>query len=126
MAGGAILARRPAAGRGHPCGRAVRLWVARTVYGLVFGVVLIMACHAHLPIQDPQLAPRDVAQVFKTPLILGASVSADYGTLSPGRSASLRYTEPSRIQVMAVTNEQALQHVAAAFLGETCAPSVLI
>jgi hypothetical protein len=101
MAGGAILARRPAAGRGHPCGRAVRLWVARTVYGLVFGVVLIMACHAHLPTQNPQLAPRDVAQVFKTPLILGASVSADYGTLSPGRRASLRYTEPSRIQVMA-------------------------
>jgi hypothetical protein len=60
-----------------------------------------MACHAHLPTQNPQLAPRDVAQVFKTPLILGASVSADYGTLSPGRRASLRYTEPSRIQVMA-------------------------
>ena len=60
-----------------------------------------MACHTHLPTQDPQPASRDVAQVFKTPLILGASVSADYGTLSPGRRASLRYTEPSRIRVMA-------------------------
>jgi hypothetical protein len=101
MAGGATLARRPAAGRRHPCGRAVRLWIARTVYGLVLGVVLVMACHAHLPAQDLQPAPRDVAQVFRTPLILGASVSADYGTLSPGRRASLRYTEPSRIRVMA-------------------------
>jgi hypothetical protein len=51
MAGGATIARRPAAGRRHPWGRAGRLWGARTVYGLVLGVVLIMACHAPLPAQ---------------------------------------------------------------------------
>ena len=55
MAGGATLARVPAARRRHPGGRAVRLWVARTVYGLVLGVVLVMAYHAYLPTQAPHL-----------------------------------------------------------------------
>jgi hypothetical protein len=73
----------------------------RTVCGIFLGVVLAMACDAYPPAQDTRSAPRDVAQVFRAPLILGASVSADYGTLSPGRRASLRYTEPTRIRAIA-------------------------
>ena len=60
-----------------------------------------MACNVHPPPQDTRPTPPDVAQVFRSPLILGASVSADYGTASPGRRASLRYTEPSRIRAIA-------------------------
>jgi hypothetical protein len=60
-----------------------------------------MVCDAHPPAQDMRSALREVTQVFRAPLILGASVSADYGTLSPGRRASLRYREPSRIITIA-------------------------
>jgi hypothetical protein len=98
---GATIKWRTAAGRTQHCGGAVRTRFGRPVCGLVLGVVLVMACDAHPPAQDTRPAPREVAQVFRAPLILGASVSADYGTASPGRRASLRYTEPSRIRAIA-------------------------
>jgi hypothetical protein len=60
-----------------------------------------MACDAHAPAQDTPPTLDDAPQVFRSPLILGASVSADYGTISPGRRASLRYTEPTRILAIA-------------------------
>lgn len=40
-------------------------------------------------------------EIFKAPLIVGASVSADYQTQSPGKRLALRYTEEKNIHVMA-------------------------
>ena len=57
-------------GRRHHDGRVVRLWCGRMVCGLVLGVVLVMACHNHLPTQDPQPASRDVAQVFEDSAVM--------------------------------------------------------
>jgi hypothetical protein len=101
MASEATIERCTAAGRTKYFGGAVCSRCGRTVCGFALGVILVMACDARSPAQDVRSASRDVAQVFRTPLILGASVSADYGTLSPGRRASLRYTEPTRIRAIA-------------------------
>ncbi|MGZ5280197.1 MAG: hypothetical protein ACXWC9_09655 [Pseudobdellovibrionaceae bacterium] len=40
-------------------------------------------------------------QLFHKPLIVGASVSADYFTESPGKVLALDYTSPERIKVLA-------------------------
>src|SRR5687768_9532481 len=40
-------------------------------------------------------------QLFSKPLIAGASVSANYGTASPGRSAALRFTPEENISTVA-------------------------
>ncbi len=40
-------------------------------------------------------------QVFQRPLIVGASVSADYRAPSPGKTLALRYTNPENIRVVA-------------------------
>lgn len=98
---GATSAWRTAARRTKYFGSAVHSRFGRTVCGIFLGVVQAMACNAHPPAQETRSAPHDAAQVFRSPLILGASVSADYGTTSPGRRASLRYTEPSRIITIA-------------------------
>jgi hypothetical protein len=41
------------------------------------------------------------AELLQKPLITGASVSADWGTLSPGKTLALRYTEKSNIKTIA-------------------------
>lgn len=38
---------------------------------------------------------------FKKPLVSGASVSADWNTLSPGKTLALRYTDPKSIKTIA-------------------------
>lgn len=43
----------------------------------------------------------DLAQVLARPLIIGASVSGDYLTPSPGKRAALRYTTLEKIDVLA-------------------------
>ena len=40
-------------------------------------------------------------EAFKKPLIIGASVSADYQTQSPGKRLALRYTTEKEVHVMA-------------------------
>ena len=40
-------------------------------------------------------------QLLERPLITGASVSADYGTASPGKRAALRCTLPTKITTLA-------------------------
>lgn len=50
------------------------------------------------------LSPRPtdpVAALMKRPLILGASVSADYNSMSPGKKLALQYTSPSDIRTLA-------------------------
>jgi len=42
-----------------------------------------------------------IAELFKKPLITGASVSAGYGTASPGRRLSLRHTTEKNINTVA-------------------------
>lgn len=58
-----------------------------------------------IPPSEPDLfhAPmgRSLAKLLESPLILGASVSADYATASPGKRLALRYTSIDRIQVRA-------------------------
>jgi hypothetical protein len=50
-------------------------------------------------------APDEAAlkDLFHKPLIVGASVSNDVGTESPGRRLALRYTEADKIQKVAVS-----------------------
>lgn len=49
----------------------------------------------------------DLTQLFKKPLILGASVSADYFTESPGKRLALRYTSKEQIKVTALRGKAA-------------------
>ncbi len=44
---------------------------------------------------------KDLGPTFKTPLILGASVSAGYAAPGPGTILSKRYTEPHNIKTIA-------------------------
>lgn len=46
-------------------------------------------------------AKFDLKTIFERPLILGASVSGDYLTESPGKRLALRYTKPDHIKVIA-------------------------
>lgn len=45
---------------------------------------------------------NDLGRVLKTPLILGASVSADHSTESPGKRLAKRYTTPDSIATKAI------------------------
>lgn len=42
-------------------------------------------------------AKENVEQILKKPIIIGASVSADWSSLSPGKKLARRYTKPSEI-----------------------------
>lgn len=46
-------------------------------------------------------ATLDEQQIFKKPLITGASISADWASLSPGKRLSLRYTDAKEIRTLA-------------------------
>jgi hypothetical protein len=46
-------------------------------------------------------APQSEAKLFEKPLIIGASVSADWASLSPGKRLALRYTKSSSIKTLA-------------------------
>jgi hypothetical protein len=50
-----------------------------------------------LSISSAALANESIEQVFKKPLIIGASVSAGWGTLSPGDRLSRRFTDAKNI-----------------------------
>lgn len=41
------------------------------------------------------------SELFAKPLIIGASVSADYASLSPGKRLSLRYTDKKNVETIA-------------------------
>lgn len=43
----------------------------------------------------------NLRDIFSRPLILGASVSADHGAVSPGKKLALQFTAPSRIHTIA-------------------------
>lgn len=43
----------------------------------------------------------ELENVFKRPLIMGASISADWATISPGKRLALRYTTPDQIKTEA-------------------------
>ena len=45
--------------------------------------------------------PLCLEEIFKKPLIVGASVSADYSSLSPGKCLCLRYTDKHNIRTVA-------------------------
>lgn len=47
-----------------------------------------------------------MADVFKRPLIIGASVSDDFQTDSPGKELAFRYTKPSEIKTIAKNGRQ--------------------
>lgn len=53
----------------------------------------------------------DLSAVLAKPLILGASVSADYLTPSPGKRASLRYTSAANIDVLAANGRRGYDSV---------------
>jgi hypothetical protein len=55
-------------------------------------------CAAEPPVRYPSTETREL---FQKPLITGASVSANYGTASPGRRAALRFTSESDIYTIA-------------------------
>ncbi len=48
-----------------------------------------------------QAQEKKVNEIFKKPLIVGASVSGDYQTSSPGKRLALRYTRDRDIKVIA-------------------------
>lgn len=50
---------------------------------------------------DAQVDSQKAAQIFSKPLIIGASVSADYLSASPGKRLALRYAKPQDIHVIA-------------------------
>lgn len=45
-------------------------------------------------------------EIFERPLILGASVSADYRTDSPGKRLALRYTSADKIRTIAMNGQE--------------------
>lgn len=52
---------------------------------------------------------EELRAVLRAPLIVGASVSADYGTTSPGRRLALRHTEEKNIEVIARGGKSSLE-----------------
>lgn len=56
---------------------------------------------------DVQAAESGLKSVMKDPLILGASVSADWKAKSPGKLLALRYTDESRIKTIAYGGKSA-------------------
>jgi hypothetical protein len=52
---------------------------------------------------------ENVRAVCQAPLIVGASVSADYGTLSPGKRLALRHTEEKNIETVARGGKSSLE-----------------
>ncbi|SFM16690.1 hypothetical protein [Nitrosomonas communis] len=67
----------------------------------IFQKITVAAIVATFP-QVSALSKNDLpAELLQMPLITGASVSADWGTLSPGKTLALRYTEESKIRTIA-------------------------
>ena len=48
-------------------------------------------------------------KIFHKPLIVGASVSADYHAISPGKKVALQYTQPENIKVIAQNGKPSFQ-----------------
>lgn len=69
-----------------------------TIFNTLPKVVLsMMFCSSALA--NP--SSPDLAKIFERPLILGASVSGDFLTASPGKRLSLRYTDAANITTFA-------------------------
>lgn len=52
-----------------------------------------------------------IEDIFQRPLIVGASVSADYRTESPGKIVALQYTELNKIKVVAQNGQPAKEMI---------------
>lgn len=52
-------------------------------------------------VAEAKASTNSIKSVLQRPLVIGASVSGDYFTASPGKRLSLRYTEADQIVVMA-------------------------
>lgn len=50
---------------------------------------------------DSTAAPGEAETLLHRPLLVGASITADRGTMSPGRRAALEFTDPSEIVTIA-------------------------
>lgn len=61
---------------------------------------------------DLSAASFDPKQILEKPLITGASVSADFGTESPGKRLALRFTSPDKIKTIAHGGTPGVQTVA--------------
>jgi hypothetical protein len=57
--------------------------------------------NATLPKPPSSSVISNAEQLFSKPLITGASVSANYGTASPGRRAALRFTSEENVSTIA-------------------------
>lgn len=64
-------------------------------------IPFMMLCSTGLAGVSGTLQKEDLAKIFQKPLILGASVSGDFLTASPGRRLSLRYTTADQILTVA-------------------------
>ncbi len=64
----------------------------------------------HMTIGSAQARPaQNLKQLFQKPLIVGASVSADYFTESPGKLVALDYTSSDQIKVLARNGKPSTQ-----------------
>jgi hypothetical protein len=66
------------------------------------GMILLLCAACALPgMSQIEMPEEKVSDILARPFITGASVSANYGTQSPSLRASLRYTEPHQVAIVA-------------------------
>jgi hypothetical protein len=71
------------------------------IFSKTIKVIYYMTMFSSASYAKEALTKIDVAEAFKKPLIIGASVSADYHADSPGKELAFRYTKPSEIKTIA-------------------------
>lgn len=69
-------------------------------------VIFYMSIFASSAFAKESIQKYVMDDVFKRPLIVGASVSDDYQTDSPGKELAFRYTKPSEIKTIAKNGRQ--------------------
>jgi hypothetical protein len=57
--------------------------------------------------ESPFAMGSQLSELLQKPLIAGASISADYGTQSPGKRLALKFTSPQNIRTMAESGKPA-------------------